>query len=81
MISTLPVYLTSIDRKIASKPPGANRKVVNVVQQQTPSQVIVYNKTMGGVDTLGYFLSMVQFDFRQQKWTTKVSIETLILKK
>lgn len=79
MISTLPVFKVHLKRIIAKRLTGQSHKTVSEVTIPGPSTVPVYNATMGGVDLLGYFLSLVRFSFRSHKWTNSVLMAYLAI--
>ena len=50
-----------------------NKKKVYVESmQQAPHVVCVYNKFMGAVDLIGFFMAILRYNFRQTRWTTTV---------
>lgn len=72
MVSTLPVYKSTVNRIVARSVHGQSHKTVVRVQLPSPSCVSLYNQTMGGVDLLGFFMTLVRFNFRSQKWTNTI---------
>ena len=55
MVSTLPVYLSSVSRVIACSISRQSQKVISYIELFYPSCIYLYNQMMGGVDLLGFF--------------------------
>tara|TARA_R110002050_G_C8924319_1_gene511616 strand:- start:73 stop:2166 length:2094 start_codon:yes stop_codon:yes gene_type:complete len=72
MVTTLPVSRVIVERRESKRVKQGQPKVTRTFQQPLPSIISVYNKTMGAADLVGYFMTLLRFNFRQRKWTLKV---------
>ena len=72
MVSTLPVYLSSVSRVIACSIPRQSQKVISYIELFYPSCIHLYNQMIGRSRSSWIFLSLVQFDFCFQKWTISI---------
>ncbi len=72
LVSTLPVSKITVERRESKRVHSGQPKQTRLIQQPLPSTIPIYNKTMGAVDLVGFFMTLLRFDFRQKKWTLKV---------
>ena len=56
MVSTLPVYNTSVLRMVAQSVPGQLYKQAQQLSVPPPSCIPLYNEKMGGINTVGFFM-------------------------
>lgn len=75
MLSTLPIEIVNVIRNTSQRitTNGITEKHYERISVQAPSCVSVYNMKMGAVDLVGYFTSMIHYNFQCKKWTHHVS--------
>jgi hypothetical protein len=71
-VSTIPVDICLVDRKVTTKDPDTKEKTCEKLSFGCPDVQYTYNKKMGGVDLVGFFTHIIKTSFKSFKWTHHV---------